>query len=173
MAEAPKFGSVSLTQLRGVLVAFCGESLKFGPATQKALAPVGDLIRRAAAADHFTGKSGSSLDIVVPAGLNVPRLVVIGTGKDGDLKRQDIVKLGGIAVSKVPSVAAQATIIAEFGSGALKAGQIADLALGVRLRAYSFDLYKTKKKDDGRPKQIEINFACSSPAGAEKPGRRR
>jgi leucyl aminopeptidase len=168
MAEAPKFGFVSLTQLRGVLIAFCGESLKFGPATQKALAPVGDLIRRAAAADHFTGKSGSSLDIVVPAGLNVPRLVVIGIGKDSDLKRQDIVKLGGVAMSKVPSVAAQATIIAEFGSGALKGGQIADLALGARLRAYSFDLYKTKKKADERPNKIEINFACSSPAGAEK-----
>ena len=115
----------SFAQLRGVLVAFCGENLKFGPATQKALAPLGDLVRRAAAADHFTGKSGSSLDIVVPAGLNAPRLVVIGTGKDGDLKRQDIVKLGGIAMGKVPPVAAQATIIAEFGSGALKADQIA------------------------------------------------
>jgi leucyl aminopeptidase len=168
MAEAPTFGFVSLTQLRGVLIVFCGENLKFGPATQKALSPVGDLIRRAAAADHFIGKSGSSLDIVVPAGLNTPRLVVIGTGKDGDLERQDIVKLGGIAMSKVPSVAAQATIVAEFGSGALKAGQSADLALGVRLRAYSFDLYKTKKKDDERPKKIEINFACSSPASAEK-----
>ena len=168
MAEAPKFGFVSFTQLRGVLVAFCGENLKFGPAAQKALAPLGDLVRRAAAADHFTGKSGSALDIVVPAGLNAPRLVVIGTGKDGDLKRQDIVKLGGIAMGKVPSVAAQATIIAEFGSGALKADQIGDLVLGARLRAYSFDLYKTKKKDDERPKKIEINFACSSPAGAEK-----
>jgi leucyl aminopeptidase len=168
MAEAPKFAFVSFTQLRGVLVAFCGENLKFGPATQKALAPLGDLIRRAAVADHFTGKSGSGLDIVVPAGLNAPRLVVIGTGKDGDLKRQDIVKLGGIAMGKVPSVAAQATIIAEFGSGALKADQIADLALGARLRAYAFDLYKTKKKDDDRPKKVEINFACSSPAGAEK-----
>jgi leucyl aminopeptidase len=168
MAEAPKFGFVSFAQLRGVLVAFCGENLKFGPAAQKALAPLGDLVRRAAAADHFTGKSGSSLDIVVPAGLNAPRLVVIGTGKDGDLKRQDIVKLGGIAMGKVPPVAAQATIIAEFGSGALKADQIGDLVLGARLRAYSFDLYKTKKKDDERPKKIEINFACSSPAGAEK-----
>jgi leucyl aminopeptidase len=168
MAEAPKFGFVSFTQLRGVLVAFCGENLKFGPATQKALAPLGDLVRRAAAADHFIGKSGSALDIVVPAGLDAPRLVVIGTGKDGDLKRQDIVKLGGIAMGKVPLVTAQATIIAEFGSGALKADQIGDLVLGAQLRAYSFDLYKTKKKDDERPKKIEVNFACSSPAAAEK-----
>src|SRR3984957_10898257 len=123
MAEAPKFGFVSFTQLQGVLVAFCGENLKFGPAAQKALAPLGDLVRRAAAADHFTGKSGSALDIVVPAGLDAPRLVVIGTGKDGDLKRQDIVKLGGVAMSKVPSVAARATIIAELRSEERRVGE--------------------------------------------------
>ena len=75
-------------------------ALKFGPATQKALSPLGDLVRRAAAADRFTGKSGSTLDIIAPAGLNVPRLVVVGTGKERDLKDRDIVKLGGIAMGK-------------------------------------------------------------------------
>src|SRR5580704_9758884 len=120
MAEAPKLGFVPFAQLRGVLVAFCSENLKFGPATQKALSPLGDLVRRAAAADRFTGKNGSSLDIVMPSGLNVPRLVVIGAGKDSELKPRDIVKLGGIAAGKIPPAAGEATIIAEFGSGALK-----------------------------------------------------
>ena len=48
-------------------------------------------------------------------------LVVIGTGKESELKRRDMVKLGGIAMGKVPAAAAEATIIAEFGSGASKA----------------------------------------------------
>src|ERR1700733_6963066 len=169
MPDAPKLGFTSFARPRGVLVVFCGENLKFGPATQKALSPLGDLVRRAAAADRFTGKNGTSLDIVVPSGLHVPRLVVIGTGKESELKRRDVVKLGGIAMGKVPAVAAEATIIAEFGSGALKGDQIADLVLGARLRAYSFDRYKTKRKDDEeRPKKVEINFACANPAAAEK-----
>ena len=63
------------------------------------------------------------------------------------MKQRDIIKLGGIAMGKVPSAATEATILAEFGSGALKPDQIADLALGVRLRAYSFDRYKTKRKE--------------------------
>ncbi len=154
MADAPNFGFVPFAQLRGVLVVFCSENLKFGAATQRALAPLGDLIRRAAAADRFTGKSGSSLVIVVPSGLSVPRLVVIGTGKETDLKHQDTVKLGGIAMDKIPAVASEATIFAEFGAGALKGEQVSDLALGARLRAYVFDRYKTKKKDeDDKPKQ--------------------
>ena len=169
MSEPPKIGFTSYDRLRGVLVTFCAEGLKFGPATQKALAPIGDLHRRAAAADRFTGKNGSVLEIVAPSGLNAPRLVIVGTGKERDLKDRDLIKLGGIAIGRVPAAAAQATILAEFGAGALKADQIADLVLGARLRVYRFDRYKTKRKeDDERPSKVEVNFACVNPAAAEK-----
>jgi leucyl aminopeptidase len=169
MAAPLKFDFTSFARPHGVLVVFSDDGLKFGPATQRALSPLGDLIRRAAAADRFTGKSGSSLDIVVPSGLNVPRLVVIGIGKESELKSRDIVKLGGIAMGKVPTAAQSATLFAEFSSGALKADQVADLALGARLRAYAFDLYKTKRKDDEeRPSKVEFHIACANAASAEK-----
>ncbi len=152
----------------GVLIAFCGDDLKFGPATKKALAPAHEHIRRAAAIDRFTGKNGSTLDIVVPSGLDVPRLVLIGTGKEGALGRRDAVKLGGIAMGKVPAPASEATIFAEFASGSLNPGQIADLTLGMRLRAYSFERYKTKRKEgDGRAETIDLSVACANRAGAE------
>jgi leucyl aminopeptidase len=169
MPAALKFGFTPLARPRGVLIVFCEENLKFGPATQRTLAPLGDLVRRAAAADRFTGKEGSSLDIVAPTGLNLPRVVVIGVGKESELKSRDIVKLGGAAMGKVPHAAPTSTIFAEFGSGPLKPNQVAELALGARLRAYRFDLYKTKRKDDdARPAKIEVNFACAGPAGVEK-----
>src|SRR3984957_1916043 len=161
MTDAPKLGFTPFAPLRGVLVVFCGENLKFGSATQRALAPLGDLVRRAAAANRFTGKNGTTLDIVAPTELKLPRLVVVGTGKDSELKRKDVVKLGGIAMGKVPAVAAEATIFAEFASGALKGDQVADLVLGARLRAYTFDRYKTKRKDDdNRPKKAGANAAA-------------
>jgi leucyl aminopeptidase len=169
MPAALKFGFSSFARPRGVLIMFCEENLKFGPASQRALAPVGDLVRRAATADRFTGKNGSSLDIVAPTGLDVSRLVVIGIGKDSKSKSRDMIKLGGTAMGKVPGTAAIATIFAEFGTGALKGPQVADLAFGARLRAYTFDLYKTKRKEgEERPNRIEVNFACSNPAAAEK-----
>jgi leucyl aminopeptidase len=169
MTEAPKLGFTPFGRVRGVLVVFCGDNLKLGSATQRVLADAGDLVRRAAAAEHFTGKNGAVLDIVAPSGLKLPRLVVVGTGKDSDLKRKDLVKLGGIAMGRVPALAAEATIFAEFASGPLKGDQVADLALGARLRAYTFERYKTKRKDgDERPKKVEVNFACGNPAVAEK-----
>ena len=71
MADARKLAFASFaTPAKGVLILFCEEGLKFGPAARKALAPTGDLVQRAAAADRFTGKSGSALDIVAPAGLS-------------------------------------------------------------------------------------------------------
>jgi len=169
MPESLSFGFIPFARPKGVLVAFCAENLKFGTATRKALSPVDDLLRRVAAADRFTGKNGSAIEIVAPSGLDVPRLVVVGTGKGGELKPQDIVKLGGVAMGKIPAAAAEATILAEFASGALKGDQAAALALGAQLRAYAFDRYKTKRKDDEkRPDKATVKIACANPAAAEK-----
>jgi len=169
MAQALKLSFTPLARPRGVLVVFCAEGVKFGPATQRVLAPISDLVRRAAAADRFTGKNGSTLDIVAPSRLNVPRLAVVGTGKESALKPSDIVKLGGVAMGRVPGAATEATIFGEFESGGLKADQVADLALGVRLRAYRFDRYKTKRKEDEeRAPTVALDLACSHPSDAKK-----
>jgi len=169
MPVALKFNFTPLARPRGVLVVFCDQNLKFGPTTRRVVDPIGEALRRAAAADRFTGKNGSCLDLIAPTGLDAPRLVVIGTGKESDLKPQDFIKLAGIAMGKIPSAATNATIFAEFGSGALKPDQIADLALGAYLRAYTFDIYKTKRKEDdeARPSKVELNIACSNPKSAE------
>jgi leucyl aminopeptidase len=154
---------------KGVLVLLCEEGLKCGSAARKALAPAGDLMERAAAADNFKGKNGSALEIVAPAGLDLARLVVLGVGKARDLKSQDWLKLGGIAMGKIPATATAATIIADLPSGPVKPDQVAELALGIRLRAYAFDRYKTKRKDDEeRAKEVKVTLAVASPAGAEK-----
>src|SRR5258708_19338906 len=135
--EFPPFA----TPAKGVLVLFCEEGVKFGPAARRALAPTGDLVVRAAAADRFKGKSGSALDLVAPPGLDVSRLVVIGVGKARDLKAQDFVKLGGGAVGQIPATASGATLIADLPRGALKAGRGAEPAPGGQLRASPFDRY--------------------------------
>ena len=170
MADDRKVGFVSFaTPLKGVLVLFCEAGLKLGPVARRALAATGDLLQRAAAADRFTGKSGSALDIVAPAGLSLARLVVMGVGKTGKFKSQDFVKLGGAARGRVPSAASRATILAEFAGGALKPDQAADIALGAQLRAYAFDRYKTKRKEgEEPPAKAQIAIAVGNVAAAQK-----
>jgi leucyl aminopeptidase len=170
MAEARKLGFAPFaTPSKGVLVMFCEEGMKFGPASRKALAPTGDLVQRAAAADRFTGKSGKSLEIVAPAGLSVARLVILGVGKAGKLKAQDYVKFGGTAVGKVPSSAGEVAIFAELAGGALKPDQAADIALGTQLRAYVFDRYKTKRKEgEEPPAKPQVTVAVGNVASTQK-----
>jgi leucyl aminopeptidase len=154
---------------KGVLIVLCDDGLKCGPAARKALEPTGDLMDRAAAAERFKGKNGSALEIPVPAGLEVARLIVLGAGKARDLKAEDLVKLGGIAMGRIPAAATAATIIADLPGGAMKPDQVAELALGIRLRAYAFDRYKTKRKDDEEAaKEVKVTVAVANPAGVEK-----
>jgi leucyl aminopeptidase len=136
---------------RGVLVVFCDDALKFGPATRKAIAPAAGLVGRAAKAEGFTGKSGTALELVVPEGLKVARLVVVGVGKAAEIKQNNFITLGGAALGKLPKRATEACVFAELPSGAMRPDHAADLAQGIALRAYAFDRYKTKRKDEDKP----------------------
>jgi leucyl aminopeptidase len=155
---------------KGVLIVFCDDALKIGAATGKLLGDAAALIARAAEADGFTGKSGSTLDVIAPAGLKVSRLVVIGCGKVSDLKEKDFLKLGGIAAGKAPAAAKQATIVAELPDTAMSPEAVAGLALGATLRSYSFDRYKTKKKKEGEdePAALDLVIAVANPAAAKR-----
>ncbi|MGB9041775.1 MAG: leucyl aminopeptidase [Pseudolabrys sp.] len=152
MTDALRLGFGPFTaRSKGVLVAFCDEGLGFGPATRRALGPAVEVVGRAAKAERFTGKKNATLELVVPEGLKATRLVVIGLGKTADLKPKDFLRLGGLAMGKLPNSASDATVLAEMPGGAMKSEQAADLAQGLRLRAYAFDRYKTKRKDDEKP----------------------
>jgi leucyl aminopeptidase len=159
---------------KGVLFVFTDDAIKLGPATRKALGAATRLVQRAATADRFKGKNGSALQIVAPADLKVGRLVVIGCGKPNELKPQDFLKFGGIVGGKIPSGVTDSTIIAELPSGPMKADQAADLALGVRLRSYSFDRYKTKRKEgEERPSTAKVAVAVEDVGAVRKSFRSR
>ncbi len=153
----------------GVFIVFCDDKLKFGRATADALGSAIDLVRRAAKAEHFTGNSGSALELIVPAGLDVARLVVIGTGKAAPLAQKDRLKLGGVAMGKLPVKASEGTVFAELPGGAMSADEAADLVQGMRLRAYAFDRYKTRRKDDDKPpEKRSITIAVGDVAAARR-----
>src|SRR5476649_2149795 len=153
----------------GVLIVFCDDGLKFGPATSKALGSAACLVARAAKAERFSGKSGKSLDLAVPEGLKVARLVVIGTGKVAELTPKDFLKLCGFAMGRLPKSAADAMVFAELLKGPMNAAQAADLAQGATLRTYEFDRYKTKRKeDDERVASVKLTVAVGDVDASRK-----
>jgi leucyl aminopeptidase len=159
---------------KGVFVVFCDDHRKFGTATAKALGRAAALVERAAKAENFTGKSGSALELALPEGLKADRLVVIGAGKTAGLTAKDWANLGGMAMGKLPKSATDATIFADLPSGALRPQAAAELAQGVRLRAYAFDRYKTKRKEgEEPPKSRSVTIAVADVDGARKADRPR
>src|SRR5665811_984344 len=170
MPDAVKVGFVPFsTAPRGILVVFCDDTLKFGAATRKTLGAAANLVRRAADTNKFKGKSGSTLDILAPEGLKASRLIVVGAGKLSAIKDNDFLKLGGAAAGKLRAGNDAVTIIAELPDGAMKPAQAAAVASGVRLRAYKFDRYKTKKKEgEDAALRADISLAVGDVSAARK-----
>jgi leucyl aminopeptidase len=100
-------------------------------------------------------------------------LVVIGLGKPGELKPKDFVRLGGIAAGKFGS-AGDVAIFCELPTRAMTAAQAADVALGIMLRAYAFDRYKTKRQEnESPPPKARVTLAVGDAAASRKAWRRR
>jgi leucyl aminopeptidase len=105
------------------------------------------VVAKAAKIAGFTAKLATALDIVAPEGSAAERIFVIGLGKSADLASFDWLKAGGAAASKIKNTT-DVTIFIDAPGVDVTPAQAADFALGMQLRAYGFDTYKTKKSDD-------------------------
>src|SRR5665213_211495 len=170
MSDAVKVGFVPFSAAsRGILVVFCDDQLKFGAAARKALGAAADLVGRVATANRFKGKSGAVLDILAPQGLKASRLMVVGIGKLSAIKDNDFLKAGGVIAGKLRAGGDAVTVVADLPDGAMKPEQAAAIGAGLLLRAYTFDRYKTKKKDgEDLALRADISLAVSDAGAARK-----
>ncbi|MCB1495902.1 MAG: leucyl aminopeptidase [Bauldia sp.] len=151
----------------GTVVVLAGADLLLG--SQARALGVTDLIIRAAATASFTGKAMATLDLLAPAGTDFDRLIVVGTGNPAGLSEYDWLRLGGAAMGALGR-AKSVMVLAERPDGKRPApGQVADFALGMRLRAYAYDKFKTGKKSAGAgASKAAITITCADPSGARK-----
>jgi leucyl aminopeptidase len=117
-------------------------------------------VARAFAAAEFAGKDGQSCTILAP-GAGLSRIVAIGLGKDDALTERRLEDAGGAlaaALSREPSAAVAAD--------GLTGAQAVQVALGAALRAYRFDIYRTKIKPDEQPKFAALTVLTADKAAA-------
>jgi len=150
--ERPKAGDVVL---------FVGEDLTPTTAVSAAIGTdIRSNLARAAAAEQFKGKAKTSLAFAAPAGLDADRIIVIGVGAGDERAGIDWAMLGGIVLGRLAK-GRQAHVFFDVpGEPAATAAAAAELALGMHLRSYRFDKYKTKKKDDdngGTPEKVIVH----------------
>ncbi len=154
-----------------------------------ALAATGDALNtkssnaiiRSAKAAGFIGKSKTGIEVLAPAKLKCQRLLVVGAGAADKAKSTDWILLGGAIAGRVGARKTKtASLIAEVvdGGGRKPEDIAADLALGMQLRCYSFEKYKTDagpdtKEDNGKAKDKSKNLErvvihCGNPKKAAK-----
>ena len=163
------FGPVSAPK-GGAYVVFVGADLKASREVAALLGPAAATIEAAAKTSGFRGKFLTSLDIFEPAGVDAARLLVIGVAPAKEGEPIDLPLLGGFVCGKL---GAAKTVDVAFAApaGEWDANAAAEFALGMRLRAYRFDKYKTVKKNDGEPDDaapvVTVGVADVSAARAE------
>ena len=110
-------------------------------------------IESAAKTAGFKGKTLTALDILEPAGLEAARLLVVGVAPGKDAKPLDFAVLGGFVSGKLGKAKQVAAIFESPGGGLGRRAPRPSSRLGVRLRAYRFEKYKTKKNETERQRR--------------------
>ncbi|NWJ22762.1 leucyl aminopeptidase [Rhizobium sp. RM] len=127
------------------------------------------IVAKAAKISGFSAKSMTTLDVIAPHGSSADRLLAIGLGKPSKLTAHDWLRVGGTAAAGFKK--AEKVVVFLDAPGVEVTGQAAaDFALGLLLRAYTFDAYKTKKKseDEKTPKKVDVVIVTAAREEAEK-----
>jgi leucyl aminopeptidase len=136
----------------------------------KAFDPSGAL-KRAFSITAFSAKLASVVEVLAPEGSPLNRLVAVGVGKADTISEHDWLKLGG-AVAAHFRKADDVAVVVDLPGAKASAEDAARLAAGIRLRAYTFDKYKTKKDEsDGKTddnKASKFTILCANPSAAKK-----
>ncbi len=161
----------------GLLVIFAGEEAGLGQATRDMLGAFAATVDRAAKVAKFKGAAGSSLDLIAPDGVAADRVIAFGTHQKKKPEHEtEYLNLGGQIMAKIGG-AETVTIFCDLpGDATHPPGAVADLMLGLRLRAYKFETYKTKKKpedEDNKPKKIKVSIAVANLAEAKREAKAR
>ncbi|MBN9452981.1 MAG: leucyl aminopeptidase [Bosea sp.] len=125
------------------------------------------LLTRAAAADRFKGKALAGLTLPSPEGSPYERLIVVGVGPEDERAKLDFVKLGGAIAGRL-GAGRSAEVVLAMPEGTIQARHAADIALGLKLRAYAFDRYKTKSKDKDEAEPFTVTLRMAEPSAAKK-----
>jgi leucyl aminopeptidase len=176
MSEALEIQFASLSAApTGTLALLAGAELALAPTARGFDERTKGTVSKAARAADFTGKAKTSMEILAPAGVDTPRLLVIGAGHPS--KELDRLLVGGYALSQISARKGEAaSLIADLPDTGEVSAEIlaADLAFGALLRSYAFKKYRTTRKtedgaeDEPRDGVRRLTIHCAKPDAAAK-----
>jgi leucyl aminopeptidase len=146
---------------QGTLVVAVGPEGRLGAAAAEIDRAADGLVRRALALVEGGAKHGKVVELVLPAGLRLDRLLVVVVGKPEGLKPLELTELGGALAQRLAGLRVAEAAVAgldglELPVPAAEAQGL--LALGMRLRAYRFGKYRTSTPEDEKEKLARVRL---------------
>jgi len=123
-------------------------------------------MRAGAQAARFKGSTGQTFDGFVEDGGDVVRLAIAGAGDRNDQARLANLEKAGAALAGKYQSSGDKTLVLDLSESALSAVEAAHVLLGLRLRNWRYDIYRTKLKDDQRV-TLESITVVGAPDGIE------
>lgn len=118
----------------------------------------------------YESKALATLDVLAPHDCSADRLGLVGLGDPAELKANDWLRLGGVTFALVKK-SSRIWVFLDVPGLEISAENAADLALGIMLRSYSFDTYKTSKKNNGKNDEdgtVNITIVTTNSAAAKR-----
>ena len=132
--------------------------------------PFVEILKKAIDVDGFKGKSGSTLQAIIPEG-SVAKIMLVGCGNPQENNESDWLKIGGKILAQAGKTG-KISIISQMESekNALSPKAVATIAAGIKLRAYHFDDYLTKGREAEKVnrKSVRISFGTDQVAPTKR-----
>ena len=144
-------------------------ALRSGAAFSAALAlavPGLAAAQEGAAAARFTGKTGQVFESFAERDGRVVRQVLLGVGDNEAEGRSAALERAGAALTARYLTSGEQVIALDLSDGGLSADEVASVLIGMRLRAWRYDAYRTRLKDEQK-RTLEQVVVIGAPDGAE------
>ena len=124
------------------------------------------VIAEGAKASRFSGKPAQSHEGFMETGGQVQRLLLIGLGEAAAAGRIGTIERAGAVVSIKFLTSGETAVTIDLTGAGLTADETAAFLLGLRLRAWRHDAYRTKLTDEQKVSLADV-FVLGAPDGAK------
>ena len=124
------------------------------------------VLAEGAKASRFTGKAGQMFDGFVERSGSVVRVALAGIGEKADAGRTAAIEKAGAALTTKYLRSGETALTVDLASSGLSAPEVASLLLGLRLRAFRHETYRTTMKDEQKATLASVTVV-NGPEGAE------
>ena len=154
----------------GTLVVGVFEENVLTPTAKAVNERLGGALARAMKAADFTGKPRRTLELLAPAGAKFDRVLAVGLGKPDALDAKVVEGVGGAVYARLAKTGGPVAVAID---GAAKTGMsaaeiAAHTALGLRLRSYRFDKYRTRTKTEDKPRLKKVAISVRGASAARR-----